>query len=542
MKKSAILKLFSLVTFAAAGAFAIANVKSVKKAESVKAETVAANTRVYLNVDAYDWNTAGALFDMYFKSGGSDVCNARGTLASIKGSSDNIYVFTPTASYDTIWVQRTNPSGGSWGGFDIAGSTSGNVIKLSSYSSGYYDDANYNVYYETLTSSSGGSAVMYLKGDSTKSGNGYYYNHNGLTLVATPSSGYHFVKWERDGVEASTSATYTVDSIGGDHAWRAVFAEDSLPEYTVSFYLEDKSTLYDSVVVYQGSTAACSKADPTKAQSGKEVYTFAGWVNNDGTPATLSNVQSNFSVYASFSTGYAAGRYVVGIGGEWNVAHGELMAYDSVKTEYSVTVTLSYGDEVKIVYYDGTDIQWNKDTDVYEKLVPSAEAYHYFGRGDGDDYNGHNMKCYARGSYTFYFTDGNYEGTYKSSVAHNGALNAEHLAAQLMGAGDTEGQCITLFSGMKEIFLGLSDGEKAIFQGYENSSEAQFKNAYLRYVAWAAHLHQKPWEEGAVAGSPYVVGGTDSNNLIIIVSIVSLISASTLVGLIVIKRRRGIAK
>ena len=60
MKKSAILKLFSLVTFAAAGAFAIANVKSSKKAESVKADTTVdygTSGTIMLELDNTNWRS-----------------------------------------------------------------------------------------------------------------------------------------------------------------------------------------------------------------------------------------------------------------------------------------------------------------------------------------------------------------------------------------------------------------------------------------------------------------------------------------------------
>ena len=68
---------------------------------------------------------------------------------------------------------------------------------------------------------------------------------------------------------------------------------------------------------------------------------------------------------------------------------------------------------------------------------------------------------------------------------------------------------------MKLIFLGLSETEQNNFKGYASSETAQFKNAYERYVAWAAALGQKPWEEGTVGGVRNVVGAnSESVNLI----------------------------
>lgn len=99
---------------------------------------------------------------------------------------------------------------------------------------------------------------------------------------------------------------------------------------------------------------------------------------------------------------------------------------------------------------------------------------------------------------------------------------------------DAPGQCETKFAKAKTRFLAMTDADE--IAAFKASAAAE------RYEAWAASLKQKPYEEGAVSGAPYVGENADSNNLIMIVSIVSLISASTLVGLIVIKRRRGIAK
>ena len=47
---------------------------------------------------------------------------------------------------------------------------------------------------------------------------------------------------------------------------------------------------------------------------------------------------------------------------------------------------------------------------------------------------------------------------------------------------------------------------------------------------------------GTLAGVEMTISNSDSSNLVVIVSVVALISASSLVGLIVIKKRRSIAK
>lgn len=86
--------------------------------------------------------------------------------------------------------------------------------------------------------------VNYTKVEGTVSGEGfapseYYYNNYGtgtykygtlVTLTATPSAGYRFVKWTENGTQVSTSATYTF-TITADRTLSAVFEPLS---YTVS--------------------------------------------------------------------------------------------------------------------------------------------------------------------------------------------------------------------------------------------------------------------------------------------------------------------
>jgi len=537
MKKAPILKLLSLAAFAMAGATAVVAATSHKKAEAASAGATG-TMKVYI-----DFNNVNFQSNAYMHYwGGTSGSTWAGEHLDLTHKIDkgNIYFSNREASTRDFYYWEipndhttaifTNWNGtdpdpwNRWDNFDL---TSHNLFQPDYGEPWPTTYKSFDIYSITLKKANSTTLTEY---------NVPAWSSNGYTAPSA-TSGYRWV------VESTSAVFADGTAITGD----IVLVEEAIPAttYDVRFYLDDKTTLYDTVSVAEGGTAVCSKANPTKAQSGKVVYSFAGWVDANGDPATLSNVQSNISVYASFSEGYVAGRYVVGLGGNWDAAHGELMSYDSVKGEYSVTVNLAFNDEIKIVYYDGTSIQWNRETDTYEKLVPSAEAYHYFGPGTGDDYNGHNMKCWAAGSYTFYFTDSNYDESYKSSVAHAGPLTAQHLAAQLMGLSEYEGHCgdPDRFPAMKQFYLEqLSETEQSNFRGYATSEVEQFKNAYDRYVAWAAALHQKPWEAGEIVASQYVISSTDSNNLVVIVSIVSLISASTLVGLIVIKRRRGIAK
>ena len=186
-----------------------------------------------------------------------------------------------------------------------------------------------------------------------------------------------------------------------------------------------------------------------------------------------------------------------------------------------------------VAYYNGTNLQ--EDSFVgYDDIFDGCGAYHYFSS------NGGNIKCWARGTYNVYFKQNGYNGK-SLSIELSGSLNAEHLAAKLMGFGEWADHCgdADRFPAMKSIFLGLSPSEQTAFQGYASSSTDQFRNAYERYVAWATALGEKPWESGKVSGSPMVfANGTESANFVPIIVIVSLVSVTAIGGLFFIKKRR----
>lgn len=231
------LKLFSLLgisiltSIGVISGFSLAN----KGAERVDAANVPANTNVYLNTSSFSsWNDGGAIFKMWFKKNGSDCCNSDGVNVNVKGSSDKIYVFKPTAQFDSIYVERCNPAGGGhWNGFDITADAEKNVIKVNDWNAGSYDSSkNYNIYYQELLTSTGGSISSSTASGSTSYGSGYYYAHNGIKLTATPSTGYKFSKWKKNGSDSVSTNPYTISALTSDATWQGVF---SLNEYTISY-------------------------------------------------------------------------------------------------------------------------------------------------------------------------------------------------------------------------------------------------------------------------------------------------------------------
>ena len=59
------------------------------------------------------------------------------------------------------------------------------------------------------------------------------------TLKANPKTGYHFVRWEKDGVQVSTSASYQVTNIQADASYTAIFAPNTNTAYTVKHYQQN---------------------------------------------------------------------------------------------------------------------------------------------------------------------------------------------------------------------------------------------------------------------------------------------------------------
>ena len=250
---------------------------------------------------------------------------------------------------------------------------------------------------------------------------------------------------------------------------------------------------------------------------------------NSGTTTTNQNLK----LYAKFKK--AAGRYIVGKG-SFSIDDGIYMTHSG---QYTGSVTLDYGDEIKIVYYDGTDIQWINDG--YEDITPNAAAYHYFGTGASGQYN-HNIKCYAAGTYTFYYVaDGeNFDGIYHISVAYNGSLTAQHLAADLMGVNTSSGSCTDndKFPAMKSKYNSLSASEQATFRGYASSDILQFQNAYLRYCAWARANGEEPFTGSKSNSGLLLAGISDSTGSIAIIVVISLVSVASIGGFFFIKKRR----
>ena len=271
-------------------------------------------------------------------------------------------------------------------------------------------------------------------------------------------------------------------------------------------------------------------------------YAFTGWnTKADGSGDSYSDKQhissskadETITLYAQWNKTYPTGRYIVGDFGscEWGMEGA--VQLPNTGSQYEGQVQLEFGDVFKIAYYDGSSLDSYFG---YSWILESCGAYHYFS-GDGDS----DITCYARGTYNFYFTDNTYAEGKKISIELEGSLNAEHLAAKLMGMGEYAGHCgdENRFPAMKAVYLGLSATEKTVFQGYATSKTEQFKNAYDRYTAWARALGENPWTEGKTANANIVYGlnEEDEGSTTVFIA-VAAISALAFATLVLVKKKR----
>ena len=239
---------------------------------------------------------------------------------------------------------------------------------------------------------------------------------------------------------------------------------------------------------------------------------------------------SEITLYARWRKPYTSGRYVVD--SDLNMDNATLMTYTN--NQYVATVTLSYKQAFKSAWY-------NNDNGVldnwfgYSRLYSGCGAYHYLSVDEED-----NIVCYARGTYIIYVNNDNIS----IELENANVLTSEHLAAQLMSFGESPstGHCgdADRFPTMRSIYLNkLNATEKSRFQDYINSSEAQFKNAYDRYTAWARALGEDPWSSGKANGVASLIGlTTNTTNNVTLLVIISVVSVGAIGGYFFIRRRK----
>lgn len=383
----------------------------------------------------------------------------------------------------------------------------------------------------TLGSSEHGSVTLKVSGSETPAV-GYVYSDHWFDLTATPDEGYYFSKWQVNGTDFESGGTDNpcrLQGTKGDCEFTAVFVP--IQTYVVNFMDNDGSTILDTKTVRTGEAATTTATPSPKASVGVINYNFDDkWtLTNGGSDyADLSHVTENMVVYPHYSESYTSGRCIVGLNGDWTTAGAVHMHWDDDNKQDYYQIELHYEDEFKIgwVESDGTI----NSLVGYSSLNDSGEKF-CFSSGDSD-----NFKCYAGGTYNIYFKE---NVTY--IVKEGTVYNAEQVAAKLMSYGESpeQGKCGEKFPAIKSMYLGMTNDEKAKFQGFVSSDVSQFKNAYDRYVAWAKATGEKPWEEGKIDPTSLLknITSENSSNIITIVIVCSLVAAAAGTYLILRKKK-----
>ena len=129
-------------------------------------------------------------------------------------------------------------------------------------------------YYARFTSSTRHytvSATANPSAGGTVSGSGSSYEWNSTaTVVASPSTGYHFVKWTDNGADAGTATTYSI-TIDGNHTVVAEFERNS---YTVTLEASagGQATIDKTTCLYMDQVTVAAAPDTG--------YTFVNWVQD----------------------------------------------------------------------------------------------------------------------------------------------------------------------------------------------------------------------------------------------------------------------
>ena len=591
MKKARLLQLFSIITLAAAGVFGVVSNKSSKKVETVEAAVVS-KSRIVLELEDQCWATndsrdpilhmwnisvdstmeydtsnlknemdaAGCIYD--FEVGGANVrqLNSDGSidtgLSWIKQENNKRYwsVYLPWyitgftfkmhcgsywASNELTVTKRGSHMVYIYGSWD---NWSNSLAQDTSSKSNTYNVTNYAITTATSGGAPSSTNTAQVKGNGgsyVTSGN--YFPRQKISLKATAGTYSAFDHWDYGN---NTSSATTYDYVG--HAAKTYTAHfsDTRSTFTVVFKDCDGTTLETKTNQFQGSSVSISTT-PTRADEGSKVFTFNHWEDSNGNDKTsaLADLQSNLTVYAVYSVSYKAGFYVYGdfgVSPTWAVETAFLLTEFSEQSyawSAKATIYIPYGSVFKLRYYNTA---WYNDQEFDTRNLQNDSPAKYCYDCSRADWA---LQCYASGTYTIILH--NFDGQNKTFYINfeNESRTAEQLAAYLMsfGANPQSGTCGDgRFANAKNMFLNqLSSSEKNIFQGYHSDGNMQFRNAYNRYVAWAAALGENPWSSGSANNAAFLLRlNQEKSNSVAILIIISLISITSVGGYFFYKKRK----
>lgn len=102
-----------------------------------------------------------------------------------------------------------------------------------------------------------------------------------VQITATPTTGYHFVKWQKAGADfdGNDANPLTITSVDASATYRAFFA---INVYNYKFVNYDGTTELKVGTINHGETPTSPDATPTKPSTAQYDYSFSGWSPNIG--------------------------------------------------------------------------------------------------------------------------------------------------------------------------------------------------------------------------------------------------------------------
>ena len=102
-----------------------------------------------------------------------------------------------------------------------------------------------------------------------------------VQITATPTTGYHFVKWQKAGADfdGNDANPLTITSVDASATYRAFFA---ISVYNYKFVNYDGTTELKVGTINHGETPTSPDATPTKPSTAQYDYSFSGWLPNIG--------------------------------------------------------------------------------------------------------------------------------------------------------------------------------------------------------------------------------------------------------------------
>ena len=216
-----------------------------------------------------------------------------------------------------------------------------------SYSFTVTEAANFVSHFQLQSFSINTSADPYNGG--TINGGGTYNYGQTCTLTATPSTGFDFVNWTKNGIQVSTMANYT-------------FTVTESATYQANFQLQSFTITANANPAEGGSVSGAGTYNEcTVTATANEGYNFVNWTEN-------GNVVSNEAAYTFAVTGDRT-----------LVANFELMTFEITASADPIEAasisgagTYNYGDEVTLTFDRNEDWafqNWTENGEVVSEEI-----------------------------------------------------------------------------------------------------------------------------------------------------------------------------